>query len=43
MEALVGSLIAVVIAQFSLLWYRIGKVEQKLKNLDNNLRGGNND
>ena len=43
MEALVGSLIVTVIAQFSLLWYRIGRVEQKVKELGNNLKGGNHD
>jgi len=42
MEALVGSLIGIVIVQFSLLWYRIGKVEQKVKDLTNNLKGGKN-
>lgn len=40
MEALVGSLIGIVIIQFSLLWYRLGKVEQKVKDLNNNLKGG---
>lgn len=37
MEGLIGGLIAIVIGQFSLLWYRIGRVEQKLKDLNNNL------
>lgn len=42
METLVGSLIGIVIIQFSLLWYRIGKVEQKVKDLNNHLKEGNN-
>lgn len=42
METLVGSLIGIVVIQFSLLWYRIGRVEQKLKDLGNNLKGGDN-
>ena len=40
MAALIGSLIGIVIVQFSLLWYRLGKVEQKVKDLNNNLKGG---
>ena len=38
MEALISSLIGIVIVQFSLLWYRIGRVEQKVKDLNNHLR-----
>lgn len=37
MEGLIGGLIAVVIGQFSLIWYRLGKVEGRLKQLNNNL------
>lgn len=37
METLVGSLIAVVVAQFSLLWYRIGRLEGRIRDLNNNL------
>ncbi|KKN87085.1 hypothetical protein LCGC14_0263550 [marine sediment metagenome] len=36
MEGLVGGLIGIVIVQFSLLWYKIGKVEQKVKDLNSN-------
>lgn len=42
MEALVGSLLVVIIGQFSLLWYRLGKIEQQLKHLNNKPKGGNN-
>lgn len=35
MEGLVGGLIGIVVVQFSLLWYKIGKVEQRVKDLTN--------
>jgi len=31
MEALIGGLIFVTIAQFSLLWHRMGRLEQKIR------------
>ena len=44
MEGLIGTLIAVVVGQFSLLWYKLGKMEQKLKALNellhNSKKGG---
>jgi len=40
MEALLGSLIGVIVVQFSFLWYRIGKLEGRIKALNNNLKGG---
>jgi len=40
MEALVGGLIGVVIVQFSFLWFRLGKVEQKLRDINGNLSQG---
>ena len=43
MEALIGSLIGIVIVQFSLLWYRLGKVEQKLQDLNRKVKGGEPD
>ena len=38
MEALVGGLIVVVIGQFSLLWYRIGRLEGRLTKAINGAR-----
>ncbi len=32
MEALAGSLFAVVVLQFGLLWHKLGKLEQKIDN-----------
>lgn len=42
MEALVGGLITLVLVQFSLLWYRMGRIEQRIKELNKNL-GRKND
>ncbi len=33
-EALIGTLTAVVLVQFSALWYRMGKIEGELKKLN---------
>jgi len=40
MEIVIYSLFGVVIGQFTLLWYKIGKLEGKLNGLNNNLKGG---
>lgn len=42
MEALVGTLIGVVVAQAGLVWYRLGRLEQKLTDLCREVRDGNN-
>ena len=42
MEALVGGLIVVSIVQFGLLWYRVGRVEQKMDNHCKQHQGGDN-
>lgn len=40
MEGLIGGLIGIVIAQFSLLWYKIGRVEQRVRDISSILNGG---
>jgi hypothetical protein len=40
MEALIGTGIALFAGQFALLWYRIGKMEQKLTDLCREVRDG---
>lgn len=40
-ESLVGGLVLLVAGQFSLLWYKLGKIEQKVKALGNHLSGIN--
>ena len=42
MELLIGVLIGVTLTQFSLLWYKVGKVERGLKDLKNNVKEMNN-
>lgn len=41
MEAIVGGLCALVLGQFSLLWWRIGKLEGKLDRMNNKDNPGN--
>ncbi len=41
MEALVGGLIAIVLGQGGLLWYKLGRLEQKVKDLCREVRDNN--
>ena len=34
MEALIGGLLTALIAQFSFIWYKLGKIERHLKELN---------
>ncbi len=38
-ETYIGTLIVVVIAEFSALWYRMGKIEGELKRLNGQIHG----
>jgi len=42
MEALIGSLIGIMIVQGGLLWHRLGKVEQGLKDLSKLIHNSGN-
>ena len=37
LESLVGGLVLLVAGQFSLLWYKLGKIEQKVRAFGNHL------
>ena len=37
MEGLLGAVVAIIIGQFSVIWWRLGRIEGKLKQLNNNL------
>ena len=42
MELLIGGAIAAFVAQFGFIWYRLGKVEQKVSDLCREVRANNN-
>ena len=42
MEIMIGTAIATVIVQFGLLWYRVGRLEQKVTDLCREVHESNN-
>ena len=42
MEILIGTAIATVVVQFGLIWYRVGRLEQKVTDLCREVRDSNN-
>lgn len=42
-ETLNLAVIGIVLVQFGLIWYKLGRIEQRCKDVCSKYRGGNND